>query len=808
MNQPGSLAEIADSAVAHSAQLLASGQYAEAEGLLRDVLAADGRNHRAMHLLAKLACHVARYDIAEHWMTNALALAGGIAAYHVTLGRIRKGQGRLTEAEASLRRALALDHRDADAHVMLGLVLKAGGQVKPARKAFETALRLRPGFPEAQINLANLLREEGAAAEAATLYEQAAAAAPDLAEAQSALAASRVTEGRYDEALAQYRRALELQPRQPNLEFMRGCLLLDKADRQEAIAAFRKAVALNPQFADAWVSLGLALAQAGEALDGLNAFRQAIAVQPDHVDAHINYAASLAAFGAMDENLRVLRHAETLAPENVTLLGNLGAALIAVSRLEEAAGVLRRAVAVAPDWAPAVLNLGAALRGPGVQEESLRLLRRAAELEPNSLNVHGNLLMALCYNDRVTAEEILAATRYFGRQKIANPGIDLVAEGAATASPEEPRRLRIGYVSPDLRDHSVAYFVEPVLRWHDRQRFEVFCYYCKAVEDDTSARLKALTDQWHNVFAVPDEALARRIHADGIDILVDLAGHTADGRLGTFACRPAPVQVAWLGFPTTTGLPAMDYRITDGLVDPPGQPSLNTETPLRLPDSYFCYQPGAAPDVGPLPATQNGYITFGSFNSLVKFSDSTVRLWAAVLARVPGSRLLLKNRFFGEPAMAERIRAAFAREGVAGERIELLAFAKEQVSHLEIYNRVDIGLDSWPYNGATTTCEALWMGVPVVNRCGGTHASRMGLTILSTVGLGDLVTAEDESFVARAVALAGDLERLVVLRAGLRRRLADSPLMQGEAYTRALEALYEQACQSRCMARSSTGIAG
>jgi predicted O-linked N-acetylglucosamine transferase (SPINDLY family) len=301
---------------------------------------------------------------------------------------------------------------------------------------------------------------------------------------------------------------------------------------------------------------------------------------------------------------------------------------------------------------------------------------------------------------------------------------------------------------------------------------------------------------------MPDEALARLVREDTIDILVDLCGHTAYQRLPAFALKPAPLQMTWLGFPTTVGLPAIDFRISSPEVDPPGHEHYNTEGVLRLPGSYFCFRPGPAPGVGPLPAGTDGPVTFGSYNALPKISDRTVALWAAVLHAVPGSRLALKNRSLDDPRVQERVRRAFGDAGIPAGRLEFVVWAPSGDTHLEGYNRIDIALDTFPYNGATTTCEALWMGVPVVSLCGETHASRMGRSILAATGLSELVAETDEDFVAIAADLARNRTRLADLRANLRTRLQPSPLLAEGNFTRGLEALYRSAWRRWCFAHA------
>lgn len=359
------------------------------------------------------------------------------------------------------------------------------------------------------------------------------------------------------------------------------------------------------------------------------------------------------------------------------------------------------------------------------------------------------------------------------------------------------RRLRVGYVSPDFRQHSVAYFIEPVIAEHDRQRFEVYCYSDVARPDPVTERFKALADHWHDVSADSDETLARRIRGDGIDLLVDLDGHAAGNRLPVFAQKPAPVQMTYLGYPATTGLPEMDYRITDGVADPlESVDSASSEIRVRLPNGFLCYRPS---DAAPPVAAANkdgGTITFGSFNELPKVSPEVVRSWSRILEQLPGSTLLLKAAALGDPATRTRVKRRFEAAGVSSGRIELLGRTATLEEHLALYARVDVALDTFPYNGTTTTCEALYMGVPVVTLEGAAHAGRVGASLLSVLQLTELVAASEDDYVDTAVALATDAERRVTFHATLRDRLRSSALCDSRSFVPSLEAIYLD-CWSR-----------
>ena len=385
---------------------------------------------------------------------------------------------------------------------------------------------------------------------------------------------------------------------------------------------------------------------------------------------------------------------------------------------------------------------------------------------------------------RMFEDEVPQAERGLHRVEDANP----------------QRRLRLGYLSPNFSAHSVAFLIEPVLPHHDRSAFEVYGYHTAAVRDETTERIEASLDTMRQVEDLTDLQLARRIADDRIDVLVDLAGHTLGGRLGVFARRPAPVQITWLGFPDTTGLPAMDYRITDAIADPPGAEARHTERLLRVPGSFLCYRP---PPDAPAVSSRDGaaHVVFCSFNTLEKVNDSVIALWSRVLHAVPGSTMLLKSGLLAQPEVAQRIRAAFAAQDIAEGRLELRGWLDDPQRHLELYGGADVALDTSPYNGTITTCEAMWMGLPVVTLAGAAHMSRVGASLLSSLGLQDLIAGTPDDFVDIAAGLARDPERLRALRASMRPRLKASALLDHAGFARKLEALLRQAWRDWCSRR-------
>jgi predicted O-linked N-acetylglucosamine transferase (SPINDLY family) len=365
--------------------------------------------------------------------------------------------------------------------------------------------------------------------------------------------------------------------------------------------------------------------------------------------------------------------------------------------------------------------------------------------------------------------------------------------------------LHIGYVSPDFRAHSVAFFFEPLLEKHSKSSFRIFCYSDVMRPDFVTRRLQPLASVWRDVRHLSDKQLAAQIQADGIDILVDLAGHTAGNRMSVFTRRPAPVQVSWLGYPNTTGLSAMDYRLTDSWADPPGETeSLHTETLVRLPGGFLCYDPHNDSVTESVSRDENGPITFGSFNNLAKVTPEVISVWSALLTQVPDARLLLKTKPLRDEAVREHVYSLFREQGIARDRVELTGWVPGRGDHLGLYSRVDIGLDTFPYNGTTTTCEALWMGVPVITLAGHVHAGRVGVGLLSQVGLTELIARDRADYVALAGQLAGDRDRLAALHGGLRTRVSASALCDARAFAGHVEAAYRNMWRAACAVLKGT----
>ena len=427
--------------------------------------------------------------------------------------------------------------------------------------------------------------------------------------------------------------------------------------------------------------------------------------------------------------------------------------------------------------------------------------RKALGLKPDYAEAHSNLLFSLNYDPDISVQAMSEAAGAWWQQQ----GRPIAGSFKHQPQQDMFRRLRIGYISADFRQHSVSHFFLPLLKGHDHRQVEIYCYSDEKYPDSVTGRIRELTHHWRPIAGMPDNEVAARIYEDRVDILVDLAGHTAGNRLKVFARRPAPVQVTWLGYPNTTGLPVIDYRITDDVADPESQAAEGyTETLVRLPHGFLCYAPhGDTPAVSGLPVSESGTVTYGSFNNLAKINSGVISVWSQILEAVPRSRLVLKGKQLNDHDIQKKFYAKFALKGIGADRIQLMPATKTIPEHLDIYRMVDIGLDPFPYNGTTTTCEALWMGVPVIALRGDRHASRVSASILTRVGCKDLIAHSQTDYIARAVALAGCPERLTRLRHRLRFMMQQSFLCDAVSFGHEMEKAYRGMWQNWCSGRST-----
>lgn len=555
-----------------------------------------------------------------------------------------------------------------------------------------------------------------------------------------------------------------------------------RGDLMQAIELFHTATRFAPDLAEAHYNLGTALKNSGRLEEALGHLRRAVKLRPDNAAARVNLGNLAASLRIFDEAITHLREGVRLNPK-ASAFANFGLALLAARRLGEAKAALRQAVALDSGLAQAWNGLGNVLQQLGESEGAIDAYRRAIMLKAEYGAAHSNLVQALCLSPHTTPADILAAAQAF-----ANSCSHTARHEPPHPGPRDGRRLRLAYASGDLYTHPVGFFMAPLIAAHDRERFEVFVYDHGRRSDTITDDLRHRVEHWIDARGMDAAALADRVLSDRIDVLIDLAGHSGEHRLLTLARRPAALQGVAGGHFTTTGLPQVDFLVIDQWQAPPGAERHYCEGLVRMPHGYNCYRPPAyAPAVGPLPAHERGRVTFGCFNRLAKVNDAVLDVWARILNAVPGSRLLLVGAGYSEPDVESRLKERLRAGGVDPQRLDLRG-ALSHVQLLTTYNDIDVALDPFPYSGGLTTCEALWMGVPVVTLVGELFSGRHSLSHLANVGLPQFAAADRDAYIDIAVRLTANLPALAKLRAGLRDRVSRSPLCDIAGQARALEA--------------------
>lgn len=739
-----------------------AGRHDEAEAAYRELLASEPDDAGVLHLLGVLHHHRGRSDEGRALIGRAIALDGGNPVYHNNLALILLAGGRVGEAEASARRALALVADYPDALINLGAALQRQGRLDEAGEPYRTALRLRAEVGGDWFRFGTLL----------------------------------VQQGRTDQAVEVFRQALSLEPDHIDARIHLGNVLKAKGDAAGAAACYQRVLELDPSNPAALNNFGNLLQAAGLLTEAEALYRRLLAARADHPGALGNLGSVLQSQGRFTEALICYRRVLEIVPDDPIPHHNLATALKRLNRLGEAVVVYRQALALRPDYPEALSGLGAALQAQGHVSQAVPCYERALTLAPDFPEPLNHLMFALNALPDVTSADLLAAAR---RWTAGWTALSTTPEHANRPDPDRP--LRIGYVSPDFRHHPVGYFLTAILDHHDPAVVEIHCYSNSRVADDITRRIQGAVAGWRSIVALDDAAAADLIQADGIDILVDLSGHMADHRLTLFQRRPAPVQATWLGFFCSTGLAAIDHIIGDPTIIPPGDEAGYSERVWRLPGCYLCFD-GAPVDLSTvaMPAGETGPITFGCLNRRDKMSEPCIAAWAQILRQVPFARLLLKTAGFSDEATRTDMLAAFERHGIGTGRLVIEGETPRR-AHLAAYHRVDLALDPFPYTGATTSAESLWMGVPLVTLRGRTFVGRVSASMLQAVGRPELVADTVEDYVDLAVALANDRPRLAALRRDLR-EATRSGLGDGAAFARNLEAIYRGQWRVWCASRS------
>lgn len=775
------------------------GDIAGAEEFCRKTLRNRPGDIEALVLLGNICYYRKDYDAAVVIFRKTLELSPDREELSCNLGLLLQMLGRYEESVPCFLRALQINPGFSEAYYNLGITYNAMGLYQQAVSAYESALKLNPHFVEAYVNLGITLQGRQKLDEALDCYQKALQINPGCADAYYNLGTVLQDKKQYGEAIDSYQKALSANPGLEDAWCNLGIVYKEMGEFDQAAFSLQKALTLDPSLHEAYTSLGLVFHKKEMTSQALDAFRRALELNPGDAVACLGMGVVLQETRHFREAIDWYKKALQIDPANALPYIDIGTAYREQWQLDEATHYFRKALVLEPKNADAYFNLGTVQLMQSRLDEAHASYRSALSLNPELLLAYQSLIMIMHYDAGYDPETIFSEHVRFA-EHFAAPhypaGASYPNEKAAA------RKLRIGYISPDFRQHSVAYFIEPVLTTHDRESFEVFCYSDVAKHDEVTDRLRKFSDHWRDIRGLSDESASTFIRQDGIDILVDLAGHTANNRIRVFAGKPAPVQVSWIGYPSTTGLATVDYKIVDRYTDPPGMTErYYTEELIRLEETFLCYHPERdAPEIYIPPVYKDGSVTFGSFSNYAKVTREVVSLWSMILHALPESRLVLKAYSFSDEATRLAAAERFQREGISVDRVVLLTSCATIREHLALYHRIDIGLDTFPYNGTTTTCEALWMGVPVITLAGKTHAARVGASLLSNIGLQEHIAQTREEYVQIAVELAGDTRRRADLRYNLRGMMLRSPLTDAKRFVDNLERSYRMMWEKWCTA--------
>ena len=787
----GSDLALSENTISDAQTAFSEGRLSDAEDICREILGKDERCAGAWHLMGQMAALQGDLEAAGEFASVACELDPQNAEFVRELAEVFLRKKELEPAEQQVRRALEMSPDSPEGLVLLGRIMAEKEDKTASFEAFQDALRLRKDYAEGFSHYATALQKLGRGKDAISQIRKACALAPDSVEFQTNLAILLEQNARYVDALAAYGKAARLNPNVGFVWFRQGKLLNGLKRYAESIPALEKAISLPGQLGDYYYEYGLALHMSKRFQEALVHYEKALSMGYITAALQCNRGVIYKELRKGGDAIMAFHAAVKMDPSNVSYLNNLGAAALELGLNTEALECFEQAVEKNPKLPTARNNIGNLLKDRARGMDALPQYRKSMELNPDDRDAPSNYLLCHMYIPDMDPKQVFEEHKKWGIS---------TAKKIPPAFKFRPReagaKIRVGFLSADLCHHPVAHFIEPIFRGYDRERFEFVAYGDQRKSDEFSARFAKQVDLWRETSSYDDRALAKLIHEDRVDILFELAGHTAYNRLGVFALKPAPVQASYLGYPGTTGLPTIDFRITDAFADPQGTTEhLHTEKLIRVPQCAWCFEPDAsAPEVVPLPALKNGYVTFGCFNNMAKLNPSLFETWAEILLRVPGSHLRLKARTLTDDGVRKELKSYFTERGIEEDRLDFFGHTRKIVEHLGHYHSVDIALDSFPYHGTTTTCEAMWMGCPVVTRAGKTHVSRVGVSLLSAVGLQEFITDTREAYIEKAVALAAQTDRLQELRAGMRERLRQSVLMDEKRFLQGFEtALMEMA---------------
>ncbi len=728
-----------------------AGQFSQAKELYERILAVMPNHADTLHWYGILAAQHNEIDIAIDLVSRSLTVNPNHPDYWSNLGMLYCSRKRFDEASRACQKSIQLNPASPDAHNNLGNAQWGLNKIQEAIDCYQKAIDLRPDFAQAHYNLANGLR---------TLRQ-------------------------YSSAIDSYCKALELQPIYPEAFCNLGLAYKDQNQPVQAIDAFHKAINLQPSYLEAIINLGSVYAESKQFELAIEQYRKVIQLDPSSSDVCCSLGNLYYHTDQPLLAIEIYQHAIRVKPDNPTAHNDLGNVYKELWMPDEAIACYRQAISLSSERAIFHGNLGSTLKDVALYDESIASIRKALELDPSLVDTHDTLLMTMNYDPRSTSKTILAECKKWDEQH----GLPLRSKIKSYPNSLDPdKRLRIGYVSPDFRLHPVGRFLLPIMKHHDKTNVEIYCYSNSDREDEITGQYRDIANHWESVYSLSDDVASEKIRSDQIDILVDLSLHTSGNRLRMFAQKPAPIQFTYAGYPGTTGLSAIDYRFTDSELDPEGSDEHYAEKSIRIPN-FWCYDPAIDDDIAlELPATRNGYITFGSLHNFCKVNYDVLNLWGKLLRELPNSRLIL---LAPPDSCRSRVIEQLSQYGVDAGRIEFLN-RMPHAEYMRTYHRIDISLDTFPYNGHSTSLDSLWMGVPVVTLVGKTVVGRGGLSQLTSIGQNDLIAYSADEYLEKAKQLSSNLEKLSTLRSSLRDQMRQSALINPAGITTAIEDAYRQ----------------
>ncbi|XVE61445.1 hypothetical protein DITRI_Ditri06bG0040600 [Diplodiscus trichospermus] len=735
------------------------------------------------------------------------------ACAHTHCGILYKDEGRLVDAAESYQKALGADPSYKPAAECLAIVLtdlgtslKLAGNTHEGIQKYYEALKIDPSYAPAYYNLGVVYSEMMQYDTALGCYERAALERPMYAEAYCNMGVIYKNRGDLESAIACYERCLAVSP---NFEIAKNNMAIAltdlgtkvklEGDISQGVAYYKKALYYNWHYADAMYNLGVAYGEMLKFDMAIVFYELAFHFNPHCAEACNNLGVIYKDRDNLDKAVECYQLALSIKPNFSQSLNNLGVVYTVQGKMDAAASMIEKAIIANPTYAEAYNNLGVLYRDAGNISMAITAYEQCLKIDPDSRNAGQNRLLAMNYINEGDDDKLFEAHRDWGRRFMR-----LYTQYNSWDNPKDPERpLVIGYISPDYFTHSVSYFVEAPLIYHDYGNYQVVVYSAVVKADAKTNRFREKVLKkggiWRDIYGIDEKKVASMVRDDKIDILVELTGHTANNKLGTMACRPAPVQVTWIGYPNSTGLPTIDYRITDSFADPADTKQKHIEELVRLPECFLCYTPSPeAGPVSPTPALSNGFITFGSFNNLAKITPQVLQVWARILCAVPNSRLVVKCKPFCCDSVRQKFLTTLEELGLESVRVDLLPLILLNHDHMQAYSLMDISLDTFPYAGTTTTCESLYMGVPCVTMAGSVHAHNVGVSLLSKVGLQHLIAKNEDEYVQLALNLASDVTALQKLRTSLRDLMSKSPVCDGQNFTSGLEATYRNMWRRYC----------